>query len=445
MINIKKKFVFFQKTSKGKGFTLIELLLVIAIIGLLTSIVFVSMGGAKAAARDAERKVEVDSIRKALAVYYTENGEYPPSEGWISLEQDAEDNGLVSTALAEYLPTMPEDPNWGEIKESGEPYSYQYSTGSTGGAAFMVHSEMETGEYASHETYSTIGSGIVYEGAAPWADSPSGLRIIDFGADYATLEWDPIPFSPDLAGYNVYYGTEHDVYGVPIDAMDQTIYNIEGLLPETVYYFVVTAYNTNLNETDYSEEIVIYTNAGPDMEDPVVTITMPTSDDVYTTYEDRLDLSGTALDNIGITSVTWTNDRGGSGTADGTENWIINPIDLQLGDNIITVTAFDPAGNTAADIITATLAPPEGFPETPTGFHLIFSTTFLWNPSERAVGYKLCYGEESGNYTFQLDVGDVYDHTLEDYIPGFYFFAVKAYDEMGFESDYSEEIFELIP
>ncbi|MGB2762283.1 MAG: type II secretion system protein [Minisyncoccales bacterium] len=64
-----------------KGFTLIELLVVIAVIGLLSSIVLVSLSGAKARARDAIRQSDMSQIRKALEVYWSTYGHYPP-EGW---------------------------------------------------------------------------------------------------------------------------------------------------------------------------------------------------------------------------------------------------------------------------------------------------------------------------------------------------------------------------
>ncbi len=63
-------------------------------------------------------------------------------------------------------------------------------------------------------------------------------------------------------------------------------------------------------------------------------------------------LVGTASDDRELTAVRWANDRGGSGTAvlDGTATaatWTAASIQLQTGDNTITVTAEDGAGNTA--------------------------------------------------------------------------------------------------
>lgn len=63
----------------------------------------------------------------------------------------------------------------------------------------------------------------------------------------------------------------------------------------------------------------------------------------------------------GTTSVTWANDRGGSGSATGVggslANWTAD-IPLQTGANVITVTATDATGTTATDTITITRSGP---------------------------------------------------------------------------------------
>jgi glucodextranase-like protein len=86
---------------------------------------------------------------------------------------------------------------------------------------------------------------------------------------------------------------------------------------------------------------------------PAVAITTPTTATTFSTSAATLSLGGTASDNVGVTQVTWSNSRGGSGTATGTANWSAS-VGLQSGLNVVTVTARDAAGNTSTDTLTVT-------------------------------------------------------------------------------------------
>src|SRR4029078_11445131 len=92
---------------------------------------------------------------------------------------------------------------------------------------------------------------------------------------------------------------------------------------------------------------------------PAISIGTPTSGTTFAASTSPLTVGGTASDAVGVTQVTWANDRGGSGTATGTTSWSASGIVLQSGANVITVTARDAAGNAAADTLTVTYNVPD--------------------------------------------------------------------------------------
>lgn len=63
------------KFSK-KGFTLIELLIVVAIIGVLATLLMVNFIGVRQRARDAQRKSDLRQIQSALEIYRADNSSY---------------------------------------------------------------------------------------------------------------------------------------------------------------------------------------------------------------------------------------------------------------------------------------------------------------------------------------------------------------------------------
>ncbi len=64
---------------KNKGFTLVELLIVIAIIGILSSVVISSLGQTRKNADDAKVQSQLSSIRESAELYYISNGNYGAS------------------------------------------------------------------------------------------------------------------------------------------------------------------------------------------------------------------------------------------------------------------------------------------------------------------------------------------------------------------------------
>lgn len=67
-------------------------------------------------------------------------------------------------------------------------------------------------------------------------------------------------------------------------------------------------------------------------------------------------------------------------------------------------------------------------------------------PLADLAGYKIYYGQSSGNYSETLNVGNVTSHLLGGLAEGkTYYFAAAAYDVSGNESDFSNEVSAAIP
>ena len=69
-----------------------------------------------------------------------------------------------------------------------------------------------------------------------------------------TLAWDSND-EPDVAGYIVYYGMQSRYYDYDVDVGNYNSVTISGLVEDVMYYFAVTAYDNEGNESDFSEEI----------------------------------------------------------------------------------------------------------------------------------------------------------------------------------------------
>ena len=67
----------YMQTKKKSGFTLIELLVVATIIIVLAAIGLVSFSNAGKSARNSKRKSDLETVRQALVLYKSDNGEYP--------------------------------------------------------------------------------------------------------------------------------------------------------------------------------------------------------------------------------------------------------------------------------------------------------------------------------------------------------------------------------
>jgi len=124
-------------------------------------------------------------------------------------------------------------------------------------------------------------------------------------------------------------------------------------LPSLPLGTLVTATATDpLGNTSSFSPAIAVTN---DVTAPSVHITGPTSTGAAAVAASPANLSGIASDNVGVTSVTWTNSRGGAGGAVYSLGTWTASVPVLAGSNVITVSAFDAVGNESSDVITVTL------------------------------------------------------------------------------------------
>ncbi len=117
-----------NQLRKQSGFTIIELLIVIAIIGILATLVLTNFQGAQAKSRDTTRQTDINSIYQKLEEFYNENGGYP-NEDLTNTVLPGIDQGALEdadgTGIVEAFDTATTDP--GQPTLPGNTNEYLYS------------------------------------------------------------------------------------------------------------------------------------------------------------------------------------------------------------------------------------------------------------------------------------------------------------------------------
>ena len=104
-----------KPSANTAGFTIVELLIVIVVIGILAAITIVSYSGIQSRAQFAAYRTDIDSLNKAILLYYTDNGYYPMNgvPAGSCATNVATGSGDFITGLAPtYMRSVPSTPNW---------------------------------------------------------------------------------------------------------------------------------------------------------------------------------------------------------------------------------------------------------------------------------------------------------------------------------------------
>ena len=154
-----------------------------------------------------------------------------------------------------------------------------------------------------------------------------------------TLTWDPNT-EPDLAGYDIYYGTSSGNYQSKTDVGNVTTYTLNGLNIGVTYYLAATAYNAQGLESGFSNE-VIYTV-------PSCTYTISPSSASFSTSGGSGSVTVTTQAGcswVTSTAPSWITVNSGSGTGTGTMSYTVSSntgttrtASLTIAGNVFTVT-----------------------------------------------------------------------------------------------------------
>src|SRR3989338_2935425 len=185
MNNLTSPLILPTRRRKYSGFTLIELLVVISIIGLLASVVLVSLNSARAKARDAKRIADFKQIQLALELFYDSQGRYPQSPGhimwsghWAYFSQCLETGTQCGFTVSNYTPVIskvPQDP----LRKTSDPFasdvSYYpgYHTGCSNGQSYRLAIFLET----DHQVLQSDLDGSYYNNNNGCQDSSRGYCV----------------------------------------------------------------------------------------------------------------------------------------------------------------------------------------------------------------------------------------------------------------------------
>ncbi|MBC7869077.1 prepilin-type N-terminal cleavage/methylation domain-containing protein [Candidatus Saccharibacteria bacterium] len=133
--------------NKQHGFTIVELLIVIVVIGVLASISIVAYSGVQSKARDTVRSNDIAQVKKAIELYYVDNGSYPT----VGTDNAGYALSSLSTALVpKYMAKLPVNPLVGIN-------NYYYVRGTVVSNSFGLLVPYETKTQCHMGTNNTVG------------------------------------------------------------------------------------------------------------------------------------------------------------------------------------------------------------------------------------------------------------------------------------------------
>lgn len=128
-----------------KAFTLLEILVVIAMLGILATIIMTSYVSTLKKGRDSRRKQDLEQVGRALELYYFENNAYPTMRPEVSARLTWGESLENSAGTKFYMKRLPQDPSHAD--------DIYYNYDSTDGTYYKLYSCLENTEDIAYQDY----------------------------------------------------------------------------------------------------------------------------------------------------------------------------------------------------------------------------------------------------------------------------------------------------
>jgi len=286
---------------------------------------------------------------------------------------------------------------------------------------------------------------------SPWTDPPVSVKTLPLDTTAPSTPTEILASAVSSSQINLSWAASTDDVkvtryivrrdGVKIAAPVSTSYADTGLSAATTYSYTVAARDAAGNISPISASVSVTTASAADTTPPAT----PTGLTAAAAGSTGANLSwGASTDNVGVTGYI-VRRNGVQVATPATTSYADTGLSAATTYSY-TVAARDAAGNISPNSATASVTTGNTPPPPSNSAGLAWDAVTDPNLS----GYRLYFGTAPGTYLQSVgqgtSVGNVTTYTMTGLASGSrYYFAVTAFDTLGIESDYSNEVFKDIP
>ncbi len=149
-----------MQINRVRGFTILELIIVVAIVALLSILIFTIVDDARAKSRDIQRVSDLSQVQIAIRLYEDTNDAYIAAPTGQVLGS----GGSVDADLAPYMPAIPTDPT----NDTAYYYQYDLDANCTASGQRVLFAKIaETDVVKNYTDTCTCTSGCDFDGGTP--------------------------------------------------------------------------------------------------------------------------------------------------------------------------------------------------------------------------------------------------------------------------------------